>query len=355
VAVQASLRILAGRTAAGIASAAALKLGEGVLTTMTLIKVKSIAMMVLVLGAGAGILAYEASGDGKDQAEKKQAVSETPKNNPPSRKATPSVPQPNPPNIGITANQPTEVDRPEDPRRPVTEREFLTQMSVLQTKIDHVSDELLRMKSGQGGSQTASTRMVPFGGSQLSAARKVEPRSRQQVESPKERAIRLALQQPIAMSFPNETPLEDVIKYIKSATSGPGVGLQIYVDPAALEEVDKKMTSPVHIDLEGVPLKTTLYLILKQLNLCYEIRGGELVIITSNTRRGIWQVLPEEETPLKGMMQRAERGELEIDELQALARKLRAIQQVRAARAQLEGDWVEPVSEFGVEPKPPKQ
>ena len=44
----------------------------------------------------------------------------------------------------------------------------------------------------------------------------------------------------------------------------------------------------------------------------------------------------------KAMMQQAERGELEIDELQALARKLRAIQQVRAARAQLEGDWVEP-------------
>jgi RNA polymerase sigma factor (sigma-70 family) len=361
VAIQASLRILAGRTAAGIASAAALKLGEGVLTTMTLIKVKSIATMILVLGAGAGLLVYEASGDGKGPPAKNQTASETAKNNPPRPQEPLGLLQTVPPPPATAKTDPGQpvtggdVKTMLDASPEKTRSDHLSQVQALQEKVDRLSTELLRMRSSQGGSQTVSKRYVPFAGAQRSGARNAEPRSSQQVQSPKAKAIQKALEQSIAMSFPNSA-LEDVLKYIKSATSGPNsTGLQIYVDPAALEEVNKTMTSPVQIDLEGVPLKTTLYLILKQLNLCYEVRGGELLIITSNTRRGIWEVLPEEETPLKAMMQQAERGELEIDELQALARKLRAIQQVRAARAQLEGDWVEPKSGFGVEPKPSKQ
>ena len=67
------------------------------------------------------------------------------------------------------------------------------------------------------------------------------------------------------MPFANETPLEDVLKYIKTASESPQLpdGIPIYVDPAGLTEAEKTMTSPVTIDLNGVSLKTTLRLILR--------------------------------------------------------------------------------------------
>ena len=49
------------------------------------------------------------------------------------------------------------------------------------------------------------------------------------------------------MPFPNETPLEDVIKYIRASTKSPAFpdGIPIYVDPLGLTEADKTMASPV--------------------------------------------------------------------------------------------------------------
>ena len=57
------------------------------------------------------------------------------------------------------------------------------------------------------------------------------------------------------MSFNEETPLEDVLKYIKQATTTKTyAGIPIYVDPGGLEEVDQTMTSTVtQLDLEGDP------------------------------------------------------------------------------------------------------
>ena len=86
------------------------------------------------------------------------------------------------------------------------------------------------------------------------------------------------------MSFANETPLEDVLKYIKSATQGPNdTGIPIYVDPVGLQEAEKTMTSPVTLDLEGVPLKTTLRLLLKQLGLTYTVKDGLLTITSESS------------------------------------------------------------------------
>ena len=64
------------------------------------------------------------------------------------------------------------------------------------------------------------------------------------------------------MSLNVETPLEDVLKYIKKATTSSNYsGIPIYVDPIGLQEVEKSMTSTVrNIDLNGVPLKVTLKL-----------------------------------------------------------------------------------------------
>jgi hypothetical protein len=54
----------------------------------------------------------------------------------------------------------------------------------------------------------------------------------------------------------------------------------IVVDARALEEGRKTLQSTVQIDLEGVPLKTTVRLLLKQLDLAYTIKDG-LVIVSS--------------------------------------------------------------------------
>jgi hypothetical protein len=102
--------------------------------------------------------------------------------------------------------------------------------------------------------------------------------------SEKTKSILEKLEQPIAMSFPNETPLEDVLKYIKSATQGPNdTGIPIYVDPVGLHEAEKTMTSPITIDLEGVPLRTTLKLILKQLDLTYTVKDGMMTITSRDS------------------------------------------------------------------------
>src|SRR5262249_26484210 len=100
----------------------------------------------------------------------------------------------------------------------------------------------------------------------------------------KSQALLQKLEQPISMSFANETPLEDVLKYIKSATQGPNdTGIPIYVDPVGLNEAEKTMTSPVSLDLEGVPLRITLRLLLKQLGLTYDVKNGLLTITAESS------------------------------------------------------------------------
>ena len=100
----------------------------------------------------------------------------------------------------------------------------------------------------------------------------------------KTKSILAKLNEPISMSFANETPLEDVLKYIKSATQGPNdTGIPIYVDPVGLNEAEKTLTSPVTLDLEGVPLKTTLRLLLKQLGLTYTVKDGLLTITSESS------------------------------------------------------------------------
>jgi hypothetical protein len=92
------------------------------------------------------------------------------------------------------------------------------------------------------------------------------------------------LEDPVSMSFAYETPLEDVLKYIKQATTTASYsGIQIYVDPVALQDAEKTMTSTVKMDLEGVPLKTTLRLLLNQLGLDYVVEDGMLRIGSAST------------------------------------------------------------------------
>lgn len=106
-------------------------------------------------------------------------------------------------------------------------------------------------------------------------------------EEKRNRAILAKLEEPISMNFPNETPIEDIKKYIEQATqdepAGFPTGLPIYVDPKGLTLVGETMTSTVTINLEGIPLRTTLRLILSQIDLRYTVEDG-LLIITNDPR-----------------------------------------------------------------------
>ncbi len=96
---------------------------------------------------------------------------------------------------------------------------------------------------------------------------------------PKSKATLKKLEEPISMSFASETPLEDVLKYIRQATTtNNSSSIPIYVDPKGLKDAEATLQSAIRLDLEGVPLKTTLRLMLKQIGLAYCVRDGVLII-----------------------------------------------------------------------------
>ena len=92
--------------------------------------------------------------------------------------------------------------------------------------------------------------------------------------------IHESLKQRVPMHFNEEAPLEDVLKSIqKAAQRTDGKGIPIYVDPIGLMEADKTLTSTVrNIEFDGVPLRSSLWYCLKQLDLAYSVRDGVLFI-----------------------------------------------------------------------------
>ncbi len=101
--------------------------------------------------------------------------------------------------------------------------------------------------------------------------------------TPATKVLLAKLEAPVSMSFANETPLADIVRYLGQATKkGPAdSGIKILVAPNGLREVGKSAMSTVAIDLQGVPLKTTLRLLLRQLDLVYAVKDGMLVITSA--------------------------------------------------------------------------
>ena len=131
-----------------------------------------------------------------------------------------------------------------------------------------------------GGSGGGSGGAVFEGGGGLSdSRRKPAPHKPNPADDSLNKAINDLLEQPIPLKFPTETPLEEVLKYVKEHLKGKdGKSVPIYVDPRALEVEEKTMTSPITIDIEGVPLRTTLRLALAQIDLVYRVEDGVLMI-----------------------------------------------------------------------------
>lgn len=157
--------------------------------------------------------------------------------------------------------------------------------------------------------------------------------SRERAKDPRSLATLAVLDRPIEMSFANETPLEDVLKYIKQATKGPDLpdGVTIFVDPLGLMEAEKTMTSPIQIDLQNVPLRRTLYLALKQLGMGYFVDEGMIYITTA--KESASDRFPEPmlaRPPFLESREKARRGELSLTELKGLIEKLKALHELES-------------------------
>jgi RNA polymerase sigma factor (sigma-70 family) len=117
--------------------------------------------------------------------------------------------------------------------------------------------------------------------------------------NPQSKAILKKLESPISMSFSEDASLELVLKYIKQATAtNNDQGIPIYVDPKGLKEAEATLQSPVQLNLEGVPLKTTFRLILKQIGLAYCVRDGVLIV---SSVEGIAEELAEAQSELQAV------------------------------------------------------
>ena len=155
----------------------------------------------------------------------------------------------------------------------------------------------------------------------------------------KSRMILEKLEEPISMSFAEETPLEDLLKYIHQATTSRTYpGIPIYVDPIGLHEAEKTMTSTVrNMDLEGVPLRRTLQLMLKQLDLAYFVEDGVLCV-TSLKSMGRFDPAMHESSPITERVKKAQRGELSPTEMKDLVELLKSQAEARRlALAAVEG------------------
>ncbi|MDB5349005.1 MAG: hypothetical protein JWN86_252 [Planctomycetota bacterium] len=93
----------------------------------------------------------------------------------------------------------------------------------------------------------------------------------------------IKLGQKVSIPFAQETPLEELIKFVKTATTDKEMpnGLALYVDPTGLQEAEKTMASPITINLENVKLETALKLALSQLGLIFKVHPDGLLIVTS--------------------------------------------------------------------------
>jgi hypothetical protein len=97
---------------------------------------------------------------------------------------------------------------------------------------------------------------------------------------PSTKAVLIRLEEPIPIPFFHPTRLDEALKYVgRSTMKGPGDSeIKILLDPNGLREAGRAVGSCVRLELEHVPLKTTLRLMLSQLDLAYIVKDGKLVI-----------------------------------------------------------------------------
>lgn len=186
-----------------------------------------------------------------------------------------------------------------------------------------------RVNAGQDhGKGVQDDRPTTDGGGRTAGARtehyqpidgQAEGRDVARDNNPRSLQIMKVLEEPISMSFASETMLDDILKYIKQATTTPRYsGIPIYVDPIGLQEAERSLKSTVQLDLEGVPLRRTLQLVLTQLGLAYFVQDGMLVITSEDSAKNPLPPAMASPTPLDRMVEKAERGEMTAREVKEL-------------------------------------
>jgi hypothetical protein len=142
---------------------------------------------------------------------------------------------------------------------------------------------------------------------------RIVERNDREAQDLRSRRILIKLEELIPMHFAVETPLDDVLKYIKQATTTPTFsGIPIYVDPIGLQEAERSLNSTIQIDLEGVPLRDTLRLVLKQLGLAYCVEYGYLMI---TSEQSVETRIPP---AIRDRVEQARRGEMAASEMKEL-------------------------------------
>lgn len=118
-------------------------------------------------------------------------------------------------------------------------------------------------------------------------------------ENAANKAALAALDKPFSLRLAEKSTLDDLLKKIKTELiTDDGDAIPVYVDPQGLEEAGASFKSPVTIDLENVPLKFSLRLALKQMDLAYCVREGVVIISSLN---GVLQELKEVESELMAL------------------------------------------------------
>jgi hypothetical protein len=105
----------------------------------------------------------------------------------------------------------------------------------------------------------------------------------QKAERLDEKVILEKLEDKLPLQFPNETPLEHVLEYIKASSRGPqDAGIPFGFDEDGMKRAGKSRMSVVTDDIQGEPLKISLKKLLKPLKLTYIIKDGVLTITSES-------------------------------------------------------------------------
>jgi hypothetical protein len=108
----------------------------------------------------------------------------------------------------------------------------------------------------------------------------------QEVDSPESKTVLEKLEDKIALQFPNQTPLEIVLQYIKATSRGPTyAGIPFAFDEDGMKRAGKTLTSLASIDIKDEPLNISLGKLLEPLGLTYVVKRGVLTI-TSEPAKG---------------------------------------------------------------------
>jgi len=116
------------------------------------------------------------------------------------------------------------------------------------------------------------------------------------------------LEEPISMSFANETPLDDVLKYIKQATTTPTFpGIPMYIAPISLQEAGHSLSTKVVVQHKQNRVRDILDYALRPLRLGFMVKDGYMMI---DTRSHLLELRVEEvETKLDRVLQALDRLE----------------------------------------------